>query len=940
MITKPKLSSLVTSQVPEFVRSDYQSFVSFLEAYYEFLDSTQADLDTLKDLDKTLDSFIIYFKNELASKLPYTAVDQRFLMQHIKEHYGAKGSESSYKLLFRILFGKEVTIDYPAKQMLRASDGKWNQDVSLFVKILTGHPNDPIGKLVDVVTPTKIIRVLVDRRQYVELEVDRVVQVSEDIYEYFIDRRFFGNVSVGDRLRYRDDINGIYFTAEILSTTTKLEVQKPGSGFKIGDLYNIQNFQGTGSIMKVVAVNSSGGITQAQFIKFGVGYTTDFTTTISATSGQDVSGTAGTIITRVDTVVGSNILTNLSISERLDGFAESGSMNTADYSLAAQPVAFTGTMNLTANSSAVTGTGFSVLNFGDVLTLPAGNYTVGKINSNTSLVLVSSPYSLTGTINVTYNSTSITGTGTKFTTEVAVGDYLSLPNGLFAVQSITNNTTLVLTSVYSGTSQTLLPVTKVTPTLYGGTTTSGITPTVTTRPPVLDGAFAGIVLREFGISNIDAAVTLSDPAIVKCSLGSLAKYPGYYVNNDGFLDDAIFIQDSRYYQSYSYVIKIDEALDSYKTAVKNLIHPSGMAIFGEYDIRNEFDISEQLESLIKILNITASDSVVTSSGSDVADLTRVNPSFTAPLNTLLAGSTAGILKSIDDQTLNGDSVVEGQYVTMQEIGIALDNTRTMPYLTLNKPIDDTGNNKLNDGVTVDTFNVILSDGGDVQNSTRINPAFLALSGTLLSGSDAGFMKVLNTTHTLNDGTTVDNESVVMADGGDVQNSTRTNPKFQVTTGTLLSGSDAGFYKVLDSTHLNYDLVYDDETAYMAENAIGYGYSSLTRTGMDVVVTTKILDSTTYIHYLNDGATLDSDVQTISDTDAVSASDLNRTIPAFSLTTSFPDAYYDSGTTTYSGNNAVTATDSGGTLDVNPYAEAGWFLNDSGLYVGNPITFTG
>ena len=918
MITKPKLSSLVASQVPEFVRSDYQSFVSFLEAYYEFLDSTQADLDTLKDLDKTLDSFITYFKNELASKLPYTAIDQRFLMQHIKEHYGAKGSESSYKLLFRILFGKEVTIDYPAKQMLRASDGKWNQDVSLFVKILTGHPNDPIGKLVDVVTPNKIIRVLVDRRQYVELEVDRVVKVSEDVYEYFIDRRFFGNVSVGDRLRYRDDINGIYFTAEILSTTTKLEVQKPGSGFKIGDLYNIKNFQGTGSIMKVVSVDSNGGIAQAQFIKFGVGYTTDFTTTISATSGQDVSGTAGTIITRVDTVVGSNILTNLSISERLDGFSESGSINTADYSLAAQPVDFTGTMNITSGSSNVTGTGFSVLNFGDILTLPAGNYTVGKINSNTSLVLVSSPYSLTGTVNVNNNSTSVTGTGTAFTTEVAVGDYLSLPNGLFAVQSITNNTTLVLTSVYTGTSQILLPATKVTPTVYGGTTVSGITPTVTTRPPVLDGAFAGIVLREFGISNIDSQVTLSDPAIVKCSLGSLAKYPGYYVNNDGFLDDAIFIQDSRYYQSYSYVIKIDEALDSYKTAVKNLIHPSGMAIFGEYDIRNEFDISEQLESLIKILNITVADSVVTANSTELKDIS----------------------KYVDDQTLNGDAIVEGQYVTIQEIGIALDSTRTMPYLTVNKPIDDTGNNKLNDGVTVDTFNVTLSDGGDVQNSTRTNPAFTAISGTLLSGSDAGFMKMLNATHTLNDGTTVDNESVVMADGGDVQTSARTNPKFQATTGTLLSGSDAGFYKVLDSTHLNYDLATDDETVYLIENAVGYGYNSLTRTGMDVINTTKILDASTYTHYLNDGLTADTDNITASDTDAVSASDLNRTTPAFVLTTTLPNAYYDSGASTYSGDNAITATDSGGTMDVNPYAEAGWFLNDGGLYTGTPIAFSG
>lgn len=884
MLTKPKLSSLVASQVPEFVRSDYQSFVAFLEAYYEYLETTQQDLGNLRDLDKTLDSFIRYFKDELASKLPYSTVDQRFLMEHIKEHYGAKGSESSFKLLFRILFGKEVTVEYPAKQMLRASDGKWNQDVSLFVKILTGHPNDPIGKIVDVVTPTKIIRVLVDRRQYVELEVDRVVKVADNIYEYFIDRRFFGNVSVGDRLRYRDDVNGIYFTAEIMATTSNLEVQKAGTGFKVGDLYNIRNFDGYGSIMKVVRVDGDGGIIQAQFIKFGVGYTTDFTTTISAKSGQDVAGTAGTTIQRVDVPQpGGHILTNLSITDRMDGFSESGTINTADYSLAAQTVPFTGTMNFTANSAAVTGTGFSVLNFGDLITTAAGVYTVGKINSNTSLVLVSPPHSLTGFLGVSNGSATVSGTNTQFTTEVSAGDYLSLPNGLYEVQSVTDDVTLELVSVYSGTTQPLLPVTRVSPTLYGGATASGVTPTVTTRPPVLDGAFAGIVLREYGISNVDAAATNVDPAIIKCSLGPLAKYPGYYVNNDGFLDDAIFIQDSRYYQAYSYVIKIDEALDSYKTAVKNLIHPAGMAIFGEYDIRNEFDISETLESLIKILNINAKDAVTSLALTEIKDIS----------------------KYIDDQTLNGDLFAEGHYVTMREVGLTLDGNRTMPYMTLSKPIDGTN---LNYDDVVEPQSISLSDGGDVQDSTRTMPYI-------------NMVKTLSVNHLINDNVTTDNESVYMLDGGDVLDLTRTNLSFDST-------------KLLDSTHLNHDLVYDNESISLVEQAIGYGYGALVRTGADIIDVTKNI---TAGHYINDNSTTDPESVVMGDGNATSETDLNRTIPAFSLTTTVGLVLNDGVT---ADNNEATASDSGGLMDLNPFAEAGWFLNDGGLYAGNPIEFTG
>jgi len=33
---------------------------------------------------------------------------------------------------------------------LRASDGRWNQDVSLFAKVLYGNPQDVVGKIVEI----------------------------------------------------------------------------------------------------------------------------------------------------------------------------------------------------------------------------------------------------------------------------------------------------------------------------------------------------------------------------------------------------------------------------------------------------------------------------------------------------------------------------------------------------------------------------------------------------------------------------------------------------------------------------------------------------------------------------------------------------------------------------------------------------------------------
>jgi hypothetical protein len=619
MIKRPKVSSIVASQLPEFIRDEYQTFVDFLKAYYEFLETTQKDPTTLRDIDTTLDSFITYFKDELAQKIPYSTVDERFLISRIKDLYLAKGSEASYKLLFRILFNKDITLQYPSTQMLRASDGKWNQDVSVFVKILIGSPQDIVGKLVDVVTQSKVVRVLVDRRQYVEVEVDRAIRISDDTYEFIIDRRFFGLISVGDTLRYLDNNNNLVFNGLILPTTSTLKVEAPGTGFKVGDLYNINNFQGYGSIMKVSEVNSTGGITQAQFIKYGTGYTTDFSSSIVSQKGQDNASTEGVLISRVDSFLApANKSVALGISESTYGFAESGSLNTADY-------------NLPTNSV------------------------------------------LTGTLTATNGSPTVTGVGTLFTTQVEFGDFITLSGVQYRVLSVASNTSLTLVSNFAGT------------------TSSSLTSVVNLRPSAIDGTYAGLTIREFGISSANSIATTTTPAIIKVSLGSLAKYPGYYVNNDGFLDDAIYIQDSNYYQAFSYVIKIDQSLNTYKTIVKNLIHPAGMAVFGEYDLRNEFTIQTAIESLIKILSITVSDSAVSGNNLEIKDISKI-------LNS-----------EVYDHYLNNGVSLDNDTVGTNDFTGTLLN-RTLPYFETIKPL---GTHATLAGSTEDSTVSMTDSGGQI-----------------------------------------------------------------------------------------------------------------------------------------------------------------------------------------------------------------------------------
>jgi hypothetical protein len=570
-MSRTNLSAVVSRQLPEHIREDYPTFVAFVEAYYEYLQAQGVDFTTIRDIDQTLESFVDQFRKELAYNLPNITQDERFLLQNVKDQYLAKGSEGSYKLLFKLLFGKEVELVYPGRSMLRASDGRWNQEISLFAKVDYGDAEEVVGKLVDIQTPTRILRVLIDRRQDIVGEVDRIVLIDPalQVYEFFLDKRFFGNVSAGDRIRYRDE-----FQATILPATQKLNVTQSGKNFRIGQVFELRSGKGTGALMKVTAVTNDGGIKYAELIKFGIGYTANFAVSLLA----------------------SNSVTSIG-----------NSVNTSSSTLVQEPTySSAGTGNVTASSSSTTVTG-SGTNFGqsggpavgdELWTTDSTPKVIGVIKSiasTTSLTLVGVPSQYSESISGTY-----TGSFT-FRNIRSIGS-LYAPAGEQAFTLVSN-----LTDRTVGFDEL-------------GYVNAGDYITST----YVDGTYAGSLLREFSLNSRNAQSDSDDPAIVQIDLGALVKYPGYFETNNGFLDDSIYIQDSKYYQAFSYVLKIDERLAAYSSAVKTMLHPAGMNLFGEFNITNNYDLSVSLESLVKSLGIGLEDTQeVVDSGITSIDTTKV-----------------------------------------------------------------------------------------------------------------------------------------------------------------------------------------------------------------------------------------------------------------------------------------------------------------------------
>lgn len=154
-MTDNKVSLLINKQVPEFVREEYPVFISFLEAYYEFLENKQGtqkndlitkskELKYISDVDTSIDEFEEQFLNSYATFLPKeTTIDKALLIKNVLPLYLSKGSEKSFKLLFRMLFGNELEINYPKNNVLRASDGKW--EIENAVKVSTDIHSDYVG---------------------------------------------------------------------------------------------------------------------------------------------------------------------------------------------------------------------------------------------------------------------------------------------------------------------------------------------------------------------------------------------------------------------------------------------------------------------------------------------------------------------------------------------------------------------------------------------------------------------------------------------------------------------------------------------------------------------------------------------------------------------------------------------------------------------------
>jgi len=87
-----------------------------------------------------------------------------------------------------------------------------------------------------------------------------------------------------------------------------------------------------------------------------------------------------------------------------------------------------------------------------------------------------------------------------------------------------------------------------------------------------------------------AVVVKADTLTATATIGAKVTTSGSFINQDGHISEGSKkIQDSLYYQDYSYVIRVSESINKWRDAIKSAVHPSGFYVTGEVNIASRID---------------------------------------------------------------------------------------------------------------------------------------------------------------------------------------------------------------------------------------------------------------------------------------------------------------------------------------------------------------
>jgi hypothetical protein len=544
-----------------------------------------ADLVNFRDPDNVISNFLSNFRDEFLATLPDTLankVDKRSLIKNVKSLYRSKGTNRGHEIFFRILFNEESQTFYPREQILKISDGKYDT-----LKVLRAIAD--IGDTAQLVGRTITGA---DSGAYAVVENVTNFQIGADTVTEFIlnDDSIQGTFIIGEQLQgSASDTDDWYIKATITGIPGTKVLTNDGAlnetsdtvkviAGGIGAIFNINEI-GSGGLSDVV-INNKG-------INYEVGDKLVFDNT--GTGGRDAAGfvrvinggisaeDSDQIVLEDGTMAGDQYFGNSIMQEKSTG---PGSIE--KIFLVYNGTGYTSLPSVTITSSS--GSTGSVKAWGDE---------IGRIVALKTIELgkkyqdAPSPPVLEF-----YNSCVLTGATGLFT----VGQSCTVPGGQGTIVSYNSSTNV-------------LRIKNITGAFTEGQTLSA------------DSGGSGTIAK-------------IDVATANVNVVSVSDTDGKFINEDGKLSEVTMkVQDSRYYQDFSYVLKVASSIAVWRDAFKKTMHTAGFYFTGQVDITSQLDVRGTLPLV-----------------GAVSGRTEVEIPLIAILNTLFSVIFGRRLGTIDDGT--------------------------------------------------------------------------------------------------------------------------------------------------------------------------------------------------------------------------------------------------------------------------------------------------
>ena len=555
-------------------------------------------LTNFRDPDKVISNFLTKFRNEFMATLPENLdsdIDKRKLIKNIRSIYLAKGTAKANEAFFKMLFNERSETIYPKENMLRISDGKFDSKKILRAVSSVGEPTDLIGRTITGVT-------------------SEATAIVETVNTFNI-----GGVNTSEFILNADSISGTFVADETIR----------GTKTDTSDTYIKLTVT---SIPSVLTITND-----------GANYSTDDSVSISA-GGTGCSMQIGE--------VGLGSLTDIFVGNGGSGY-EIGDVVNFTHDTGGGCSAKVSVVNggISPESGSVTDYGMET--FDHIVledaTQADDNYTGNKIvqesgtgsNDITDVRIISAGFGMSTLPTTTITSTSgSSATLHPYGSEIGrvlklkVVEYgkdyedspspptLTLPTQLI-VTGATGNYTVGETVSGLGTDGS----TTVTATVNAWDSSRGL---MEISSP--SGVFDTRVTLTGGTSGIEGTIRVNDLATATSTVGTIVDTDGVNLNEDGQLSESTMkVQDSLYYQDFSYVIKVGRAIVDWRKAFKDTIHPTGFYVTGQVNVETQLNARLQ----------TPVDGVV--SGVSHAGLALI-------INTLFSTILGRRLGTVDDGT--------------------------------------------------------------------------------------------------------------------------------------------------------------------------------------------------------------------------------------------------------------------------------------------------